>query len=83
MTLYGQPAVCSILKRLNDETLIVAVNASQEPLKVSFSGEIPLVGRADVLWEGRSCNVANATFTDDFGPFAVHVYRIRSGGVGN
>ena len=83
MALYGQPAVCSILKRLNDETLIVAVNAVQEPLKVRFSGEIPLDGRADVLWEGRSCHVANATFTDDFGPFAVHVYRIRSGGVGN
>jgi hypothetical protein len=35
----------------------------------------PVRGEAEVLFENRTVPVKNGTWRDDFGPYAVHVYR--------
>jgi len=71
----GQPSVSVLVKRHDGAVYAIAVNACYENVRARLS----LPGSADaatVLWEDRQLNVKSGMLTDDFAPFAVHVYRL-------
>ena len=44
------------------------------PSSLTVSG----AATAEVLYENRACDVEDGRITDDFAPFAVHIYRLSS-----
>ena len=71
----GGPSVTCLLKRHDDWNYLLAVNAAPEPVAAEF----PAAGAesVSVFCESRTCAVKRGHFTDEFTPFAVHVYRWR------
>ena len=72
----GAPSVTCLLKRHADKGYLLAVNAAAEPVSAKLS--VPGAATVEVLYENRSCNVEDGHITDDFAPFAVHIYRLSS-----
>ena len=71
----GAPAVTCLLKRHDGWKYLLAVNAAAEPVSaVLFTEEAKTV---EVLYEKRVCAAEGGRITDDFAPFAVHIYRWR------
>ncbi len=68
------PSVTVLLKRHEGNTYLLAVNGTTETVRVeiSFAGG---TSAGDVMWEGRRICRDGNSLTDDFLPFAVHVYR--------
>ncbi|MBQ7176563.1 MAG: hypothetical protein IJS08_04035 [Victivallales bacterium] len=63
-----------LTKRCNGKSFIFVVNHTGKPL-----GQVSIAmpganGKWQVLSEGRSINAQNNTITDDFQPYAVHIY---------
>ena len=71
----GGPSVTCLLKRHDGWNYLLAVNAAPEPVAAEF----PAAGAesVSVFCESRTCAVKHGRFTDEFLPFAVHVYRWR------
>jgi hypothetical protein len=70
------------LTRYDGAVYVFAVNmrAVSKPFEFSISVQpalIPAGGTAEVLGEGRTIAVRGGAFKDDFGPYAVHLYRIK------
>ncbi|HEY9713261.1 MAG TPA: hypothetical protein V6C72_07315 [Chroococcales cyanobacterium] len=57
---------------------IVAVNTEPQPASDSFSmaGVGATAKAAQVMWEGRSTKVVGGKIVDNFGPYAVHIYKV-------
>ena len=72
----GAPSVTCLLKRHAGKGYLLAVNAAAEPVSAKLS--VPGAPTVEVLYENRSCNVEDGCITDDFAPFAVHIYRLSS-----
>ncbi len=72
----GAPSVTCLLKRHADKGYLLAVNAAAEPVSAKLS--VPGATMAEVLYENRACDVEDGRITDDFAPFAVHIYRLSS-----
>ena len=53
---------------------ILARPSSAEPVSAKLA--VPGAATAEVLYENRACDVKDGRITDDFAPFAVHVYRL-------
>ena len=64
-----------LLKRHDGWSYLLAVNAATEPV----SAVLPAEGATsvEVLYENRTCTAKDGRLTDNFGPFAVHIYRWR------
>ena len=67
-----------MLKRHRNATYLFAVNLRNGPARGSWvlrdlSGE----AEAEVLSESRRVSLRNGALADDFGPYAVHLYRVR------
>ena len=69
----GAPSVTCLLKRHEGKSYLLAVNAAAEPVSAKLT--VPGAERVEVLYENRACDVEDGCITDDFAPFAVHVYR--------
>ena len=69
----GKPAVTLLMKHHAGDTYILAVNAAAETVSAQFRASV--AGKGEVMWEDRSVVASQGRFRDDFGPFAVHVYR--------
>ena len=71
----GGPSVTCLLKRHDGWSYLFAVNAAPEPV----SAILPAEGAetVDVLYENRVRAAEGGRITDDFTPFAVHIYRWR------
>ena len=71
----GRPAVTMLLKRHKGDVWMLAVNATDK--RVMARLPVPDVSRGDaaVAWEKRKVAVRDGCMADEFGPFAVHVYR--------
>jgi hypothetical protein len=69
--------VAFMVKRQGDSTWLFAVSMRPQPTTVRFrlraAGGLPA---AEVLGESRLIPVRNGQFTDHFGPYAVHLYRL-------
>jgi len=66
----GYSSINLLLKRHGDDYYLFAMNSSYEPLKVQFDVNSAVI----VVNENRQFAPANS-FTDDFAPLGVHVYR--------
>ena len=69
----GHPSVTCLLKRHNGQNYLLAVNAVAEPVSAALFAEG--AATAEVLYENRTCTIKDGRITDDFAPFAVHIYR--------
>ena len=70
------PAINIMVKKMGAYTYIFAANSAKKEVKGSFMNMGK--GSAEVLFEKRSIK-CNGTLTDTFAPYAVHIYRIRTG----
>jgi hypothetical protein len=70
-----------ILKEGKDAWYIIAANTGKKVNNVTFSQKEKMIpdGRVEVFSEYRSLKMAGGTFTDSFGPEAVHIYVIQKG----
>lgn len=72
-----RPEVRTLRKATADGHYLIAVNGTgerAEGCKISLRGTGD--GKAEVLFEDRSVPLANSSLSDDFEPFARHVYRL-------
>lgn len=72
-----QSAIHYSLKEHKDKTYLIAVNVLNSPVRAIFSGFEKSIRQISVEFEGRNIASGNGGFSDDFTPYAVHVYRIR------
>jgi len=66
-----------MVKRHDGATYVFAVCMRAAPTKAKFTLKALGKGSAEVLGEGRAVPVADGTFQDAFGPWDVHLYKIR------
>lgn len=71
--------VATLLKRHRNDRYLFAVNLRPVATRATFHlGEShTLSGTAEVLDEGRSLDVPEGRWSDDFGPYDVHLYHLR------
>jgi hypothetical protein len=75
--IYGNPSVTCLLKRAGGKTCLMAVNATDKPVRALF--RIEEVGpRATVMRENREVRCIDGLLVDDFPPFGTHVYMLDS-----
>ena len=72
----GGPSVTCLLKRHDGWNYLLAVNAAAEPVTARLAAEG--AETVEVLYEDRSRPASDGGVTDDFTPFAVHIYRWRT-----
>ena len=77
------PASCSpsdagvetLLKELEGELFLIAVNTADKPCKVTFDAKQTLQTKVNVMFEGRfAMDIHDTKLTDCFKPLEVHVY---------
>ena len=67
----------TMVKRLNDRTYVFAVNYDTKPSKVKVSlSESSVSAPVEVLFEERTVAAEKGSWTDEFKPLEVHVYRV-------
>jgi len=72
----NQTTIHSLIKEWDGKTYLIAVNVSNAPIRGIFSGIDESVQQIDVEFENRNVNCVNGGFSDDFTPYAVHIYKI-------
>jgi len=65
------------LRELNGNLYILAANKSQRTQSVRFAGSALAGKKVNVLYEDCAAAIHENTLSGDFGPFAVHVYKIE------
>lgn len=71
--------IALMAKRHDGATYLFTVGMRNGPARGSFVVHgLPEKATAEVLGEGRTISVQNGKFSDDFQPYDVHLYRIRS-----
>jgi len=71
---YGFPSVTALLKE-GANPLLVAVNATTNTVRATIG--VTGFGTAEARGENRSLAIGASGFDDTFGPYAVHLYRIK------
>lgn len=72
----GGPTVTTLLKRHGGKAYLIAVNATTGKVRARF--RLNGVGAvAEAMRENRKIKCAGGVLEDDFGPIAVHVYRLE------
>ena len=72
------PSVTCLFKRHDGWCYLFAVNASPESVSARLTAQGAQA--AEVLYEKRTCTASDGKITDDFAPFAVHIYKWRGSG---
>lgn len=67
--------ICFVAKQYDGSTYVIAVNASNRGEKVEFTISSD-VKDVEVIFEDRSISIDKFKFVDNFGPLAVHVYKV-------
>jgi hypothetical protein len=66
-------------KRHGDATYLFTVNMRNEATRGTFAlSDLPANASVEVLRERRHNQIANGTFSDEFKPYEVHLYRITT-----
>ncbi|KPK39756.1 MAG: hypothetical protein AMJ65_11180 [Phycisphaerae bacterium SG8_4] len=69
--------IASMVKRRAGETYVFAVAMRGDKTTATFTlRDLPGAGSVEVLGENRAVTMQNGVFTDSFGPWDVHLYRI-------
>ena len=63
----------ALKKGTEDRFCLIAINTSNQNVKMTFSGQLPEV-KLFVASENRSVEVNNGSFSDEFPPYATHIY---------
>jgi hypothetical protein len=72
-------AIQSMLKKYNGNWYVLAVNSHREACNATFTIPGTANGtKIDVQYEGRSLSTNDASWTDNFKPLEVHVYRLSA-----
>ena len=70
--------VDAMAKRHQGATYVFAVGMRNAPATASFEvTDLPPTCTAEVLGEDRQIEVKDGRFSDEFAPYAVHLYRLR------
>ena len=70
--------IASMVKRHGGATYIFVVAMRDAAAKAEFTVPgLPAKATAEVLGEGRTIDVTDGKFSDDFAPYAVHLYKIK------
>jgi len=75
----AEDVVHGLAARDGEDLYLITVNAEDKDagrVELSVAG-LPTKGQAEVLFEGRTVDVVEGMITDDYGPCASHVYRVR------
>lgn len=74
----SQQGVEFTVREVGDEIYILACKRQGDTVQVTFSGLPQGISDGDVMYEApRKIQVKDGSFTDWFGPFDVHVYRLK------
>ena len=74
--------IATMVKQVSGYTYIFAVTMRPLDTRAEFSlKQFSGLETVEVLDENRTVNVEEGKFTDHFGPWAVHLYRVKSGSV--
>lgn len=69
--------VLTMARRLGDEVYLFAANTAFDPARATMiSASLNGASRAAVCGEDRDVAIDDGAITDDFAPYAVHVYRV-------
>ena len=68
-----------MIKRQGGASYLFAVAMRRATTSATFSGltNLPSGASVEVLGENRTIPLNGATFSDDFGPYGVHLYKIQ------
>ncbi|MEO0293367.1 MAG: T9SS type A sorting domain-containing protein [candidate division WOR-3 bacterium] len=73
-----------MVKKYEDIIYIIAANLSMEQSEtVQFTMDVSSQGPVEVYGEGRTIPVSNNTFSDNFAPLGVHIYKYRASNDGS
>ena len=68
--------VDTMVRKTQDALYVFAVDMQGKTTQASFQTKDLGTGQAEVLGEGRSLEIRDGRFTDQFEPWAVHIYKI-------
>ena len=81
-TVQSVPATASVaamMKRRGDAQFLFAANLRNQPARAAFSLRGAGSGQtAEVLGESREVRIQDGQFSDEFEPYAVHLYELRT-----
>jgi hypothetical protein len=70
--------ISTMVKRCEGVTYVFAVGMRNKATQGTFRlQDVPAQAKVEVIDEGRELSLQNGTFSDSFGPYAVHLYRIK------
>ena len=69
--------VDAMTKRTQDATYVFAVCMRNHPTRATFTCKQTTLAKAEVLGEDRALTLNHGVFTDEFAPYAVHLYRLK------
>ena len=70
--------ISTMVKRYEGATYLFAVGMRNKATQGTFRlQDVPAQAKVEVIDEGRELSLQNGTFSDSFGPYAVHLYRIK------
>ncbi|MFW6188969.1 MAG: hypothetical protein ACOC7T_00925 [Planctomycetota bacterium] len=72
-----QVPIATMVKRWEDATYVFAVAMREAPTGAEFTLREASGGSVEVLGEDRDLQASAGTFSDRFGPYGVHLYRIE------
>src|SRR5207244_2332209 len=73
----GSIPVDTMLKRSGGATYLFATSMRSGTTTATFTlARIPATASAEVLGEGRTLSVTNGVFSDSFGSYGVHLYKV-------
>ncbi len=64
-------------KRFQEDNYLFAVNSSAEPIECQISLLQNRSENAEIIGESRTISLVNGNLKDHFGPYSVHLYRLR------
>jgi hypothetical protein len=74
----ARPAVAAVAKRRDRDAYVFAVGMRNAETRVAFALPRARAGaRVEVIGEDRTIPVSDGRFEDTFGPYQVHLYRVR------
>ena len=63
-------------REMDGKVYLIAANKSPKPQPVKFSGSALAGKKAEVMYEEHRVSIQGNTFSDEFSPLGVHVYRL-------
>jgi hypothetical protein len=73
----GTISSTTMLKERDGDLYLFAGSTDSKSGSVSFTLSGLTAGRAELIGENRQVSVSNGVFSDNFGPYEVHIYQIR------